>query len=158
MLSAGLRYFKDRIDADSIWRYELGMKSVLDEGRVLLEAAVFYNEWDNVAVRVPITPQINGLANSDGTRTYGLELNLLWQPIRALNLQVGGSWMDAVYAADVPGTPLLWATRMARSMPAGRPSLMQMMFSCATAPPIACNRAPLACVFVTTIEWAEDSY
>jgi len=98
------------IDADSIWSYELGMKSVLDEGRVLLEAAVFYNEWDKVAVRVPITPQINGLANSDGTRTHGLELNLLWQPVRDLSLQLAGSWMDAVYAADVPGTPLLKGT------------------------------------------------
>jgi iron complex outermembrane recepter protein len=94
------------IDADTIVTYELGMKSVFAEGKVLLEGAVFHSKWDKVAVRVPITPQINGLANSDGTTTNGVEANLVYQPNRALALQVGGSWIDAVYSEDVPDTLL----------------------------------------------------
>lgn len=98
------------IDADTIWTYELGMKSVLADGKLLLEGAVFHSDWDKVAVRVPITPEINGLANSDGTKTNGVELNVVYQPSRALTLQFGGSWIDATYSADVPGTPLFKGT------------------------------------------------
>ncbi len=94
------------IDADSIWTYELGMKSVLSEGRLLLEGAVFYSDWEGVAVRVPITPEINGLTNSDGTTNRGAELSLVYTPAPGLTLQVGGSYIDATYSADVPGTPL----------------------------------------------------
>jgi len=95
-----------QISADSIWTYELGAKSVLADGKVLLEGAVFYSDWEGVAVRVPITPEINGLTNSDGTRNKGVELSVTYNPVRALTLQFGGSWVDATYAADVPGTPL----------------------------------------------------
>jgi outer membrane receptor protein involved in Fe transport len=95
-----------QISADSIWTYELGAKSVLADGKLLLEGAVFYSDWEGVAVRVPITPEINGLTNSDGTRNKGVELSLTYNPIRALTLQFGGSWVDATYSADVPGTPL----------------------------------------------------
>jgi len=94
------------IDADTIVTYELGAKTTLADGKVLLEGALFRSNWDKVAVRVPITPQINGLANSDGTTTNGVELNLVYQPNQAWMLQVGGSWIDAVYAEDVPNTPL----------------------------------------------------
>ncbi|WP_203322180.1 TonB-dependent receptor [Pseudoxanthomonas beigongshangi] len=95
-----------QISADSIWTYELGAKSVLADGKLLLEGAVFYSDWEGVAVRVPITPEINGLTNSDGTRNKGVELSVTYNPVRALTLQFGGSWVDATYSADVPGTPL----------------------------------------------------
>lgn len=98
------------IDADSIWTYEVGAKAVLAEGMLLLEGAVFHSDWKDVAVRVPITPQINGLTNSDGTTTNGVEVNLVYQPLRDLTLQLGGSWVDATYSADVPGTPLFDGT------------------------------------------------
>jgi len=98
------------IDADTIVTYEIGMKSVLAEGKVLLEGALFHSKWDKVAVRVPITPEINGLANSDGTTTDGIEVNVAYQPDRNLTLQAGGSWVNAVYSEDVPDTPLFKGT------------------------------------------------
>jgi outer membrane receptor protein involved in Fe transport len=98
------------IDPDTIWTYELGAKSILAEGKVLLEGAIFYSDWEGVAVRVPITPQINGLANSDGTKNKGVELNIVYTPNGDLTLQAGGSYIDATYSADVPGTPLFKGT------------------------------------------------
>jgi len=94
------------INADSIWSYELGIKSMFAGGKVLLEGAVFYSDWKDVAVRVPITPALSGLTNSDGSTTRGIEWNLIWQPLRSFTLQTGASWMDARYSAAVPGTPL----------------------------------------------------
>ena len=98
------------IAPDSIMTYELGVKSLFAEGRLLLEAALFSSRWKDVAVRVPITDQINGLANSDGTRNVGVEANLVYNPSRNLTLQLGGSWIDATYSADVPDTPLFKGT------------------------------------------------
>src|SRR5690606_26707545 len=94
------------INPDSIMTYEVGVKSLLADDRLLLEAAVFHSDWKDVAVRVPITDQINGLANSEGTRNRGVEVNLVYNPTRDLTLQLGGSWIDAVYSADVTDTPL----------------------------------------------------
>jgi len=94
------------INADSIWSYELGVKSMFAGGKLLLEGALFYSDWNDVAVRVPITPALSGLTNSEGSTTRGIEWNLVWQPLRALTLQTGGSWMDAHYSAAVVGTPL----------------------------------------------------
>ncbi|MCD9032789.1 TonB-dependent receptor [Luteimonas sp. Y-2-2-4F] len=94
------------IDPDSIMTYEFGAKSLLLDGKVMLEGAIFYSDWKDVAVRVPITDTINGLANSDGTENKGVEANIVYTPNRALTLQIGGSLIDATYSEDVPGTPL----------------------------------------------------
>lgn len=98
------------LDPDSIQTYEIGAKALLADGRVSLEGAVFHSDWKGVAVRVPITAEINGLANSKGTENKGVELNLVYMPTRNLMLQVGGSWIDAVYVEDTPGTPLTKGT------------------------------------------------
>ena len=98
------------IDADTIWTYELGMKSLFADGKLLLEGALFYSDWEGVAVRVPITPEINGLINSDGTKTRGIEASVTYNPINALSLSFSGSYVDAEYSADVPGTPLFKGT------------------------------------------------
>ncbi len=94
------------IAPDSILTYELGAKSLLADGKLMLEGALFYSDWKDVAVRVPITSSINGLTNSKGTKNKGVEANLIYTPNASWMLQVGGSLVDATYAEDVPGTPL----------------------------------------------------
>ncbi len=94
------------IAPDSILTYELGAKSLLADGRLMLEGALFHSDWRDVAVRVPITTSINGLINAKGTENKGVEANLIYTPNASWMLQVGGSWVDAAYAEDVPGTPL----------------------------------------------------
>lgn len=94
------------IAPDSIWSYELGGKSVLAGGKMLLQGAIYHSDWKDVAVRVPITNQINGLANSKGTKTNGAEISATYKPIKPVELQVGAAYVHAVYAEDVVGTPL----------------------------------------------------
>lgn len=98
------------IDPDSIMTYEFGAKSLLLDGKLLLEGAIFFSDWKGVAVRVPITSTINGLANSKGTENKGVEFNMVYSPTRSLMLQFGGSLIDATYIEDVPGTPLFKGT------------------------------------------------
>ncbi|MGV8942446.1 MAG: TonB-dependent receptor domain-containing protein [Lysobacter sp.] len=98
------------VKPDSIRTYELGAKSSMLDDKVLVEGAVFYSDWQDVAVRVPVAPSINGLMNSEGTRTRGAEFNLYYTPSSALTLQMGGSVVDAVYVAPVPTTPIVRGT------------------------------------------------
>lgn len=95
-----------QIDPDSITTYELGAKSQFDDGRLVVEGDVFYSDWKKVAVRVPLNETFNGLINSRGTRNRGVEFNLTYSPTPSLTLQLGGSYIDAVYVADIPDTPL----------------------------------------------------
>lgn len=96
----------DKLNPDSILTYEIGGKSVLGNGTLMLEGALFHSNWKNVAVRVPINDNFNGLLNSQGTTNFGIEANLLYTPTPAWVLQIGGSWIEASYTEDVPDTPL----------------------------------------------------
>lgn len=93
---------------DSIWSYEIGAKAELFGRRLTLEAAAFYSDWKNVTVRIPIaTTGFNGLINSRGTRSRGIEFSLLARPVRGLSLTVAGAYIDAAYAAGVAGTGIV---------------------------------------------------
>lgn len=90
---------------DSIWSYELGGKASLWDRRLMLEGATYYSEWKDVAVRVPLgTTGLNGLINSDGTETMGVEASASFQATERWMFNVGASYADAQYAGDVPGT------------------------------------------------------
>ena len=90
---------------DSIWTYELGTKAVLLDKRMTVEAAVYHSDWKDVTVRIPIgTTGFNGLINSGGTKTDGVEASMALNVLPALTVTLAGSYTDARYAADVPGT------------------------------------------------------
>jgi outer membrane receptor protein involved in Fe transport len=92
------------IDPDRIVTAEVGGKWLLDEGRVLLEGALYQSRWHEVPVRVPINDSFNGILNSEGADIRGAEVGVTWSPVPALALQLETSWIDATYRADVPGT------------------------------------------------------
>jgi outer membrane receptor protein involved in Fe transport len=96
------------LSQDSIWTYEVGAKADLWDRKLTLEGALFYSDWKDVAVRIPIPrTSFNGLVNSDGTRTKGAELSLVAQPVPGLVLSAGGAYVDAEYVSDVPGTAII---------------------------------------------------
>ncbi|WP_232494689.1 TonB-dependent receptor [Novosphingobium kaempferiae] len=96
------------LSQDSIWTYEVGAKADLWGRRLTLEGAVFYSDWKDVAVRIPIPgTSFNGLINSDGTRTKGVELSLVAQPVKGLSLSAGGAYVDAEYVGAVDGTAIV---------------------------------------------------
>ncbi|MGP7795507.1 TonB-dependent receptor domain-containing protein [Sphingomonas sp. CLY1604] len=93
---------------DSIWTYELGGKAELFNRLLTVEAAVYYSDWKDVTVRIPIgTTGFNGLINSNGTITKGAELNLVLKPVTGLSLAANGSYNDATYSGAVAGTGIV---------------------------------------------------
>jgi iron complex outermembrane receptor protein len=96
------------IDQDTIWSYELGGKADLFGRKLSVEAAVYYNDWKDVGVRLPLgTTGFNGVVNSDGTETKGAEISLVARPTPDWTLTLGGSWVDATYTGPVPGTNIV---------------------------------------------------
>ncbi|MGS1080012.1 TonB-dependent receptor domain-containing protein [Pseudoxanthomonas beigongshangi] len=97
---------------DSLISYEIGLKQITAGGRVLVQGAAFHTRWRDLPVRVPINGTYNGLINSRGAIVQGLELGLSYAPAAQLRLELGATWIDAYYAADVPGTPLRRGTQV----------------------------------------------
>ncbi|MGV3730605.1 MAG: TonB-dependent receptor domain-containing protein [Sphingopyxis sp.] len=93
---------------DSIWSYEVGGKAELLDRTLTVEAALFYSDWKDVTVRIPIGDSgFNGLINSKGTTTKGAELSFVFAPVSGLSLTAGGSYVDATYAGAVPDTGIV---------------------------------------------------
>ncbi|HJP68153.1 MAG TPA: TonB-dependent receptor, partial [Sphingomicrobium sp.] len=93
---------------DFIWTYEVGAKADFLHGALTAEGAAFYSDWKDVTVRIPIsTTGFNGLTNSPGTHTKGVELALFARPVKGLSLAASGSLIDAHYIGAVPGTGIV---------------------------------------------------
>jgi iron complex outermembrane recepter protein len=101
-----------RIRPDQIVTTELGAKTLMDGGRLLVEAALFHSRWQDVPVRVPVTDVFNGLVNSDGARIRGIEFGLTYQPWDRLALQLESTLIDATYTTDVAGTSIRRGTQV----------------------------------------------
>ncbi|MGP7795577.1 TonB-dependent receptor [Sphingomonas sp. CLY1604] len=96
------------LDQDSIWTYEVGAKADLFERLMTIEGAVYYSDWKDVTVRIPIAQTgFNGLINSNGTKTKGAELNVVLRPAAGMSLNAGGSYNDATYSGAVAGTGIV---------------------------------------------------
>ena len=93
---------------DSIWSYEIGGKAELFNRLLTIEGALYYSDWKDVAVRIPIgATGFNGLINSNGTTTKGAELSIVLRPAAGLTLTASGSYVDATYSGAVPGTGIV---------------------------------------------------
>jgi outer membrane receptor protein involved in Fe transport len=89
------------VDSSKLTNYELGIKSTLDDHRLMLNAAVFDIEWD----KIQVTQGTNGLswlANAGSARSRGLEFSALYMPLPGLHLGLNGSYTDAVLTEDAP--------------------------------------------------------
>ena len=97
------------VEPEEMWSYEIGTKGVFADGAVTFEGAVFYNDWQDIQVLVVLEPVsgLAGLINGGTAETMGVELALGFAPIDGLDLRIAGSYVDAEYTEDIPGTPIV---------------------------------------------------
>jgi outer membrane receptor protein involved in Fe transport len=103
--------------SDSLIDYEAGVKSDLLDGRLSLDADIFYIDWSNIQLLTVINN--TGIdANGGSARSYGAEWNVQWQPVDNLILGWSGAYTDATLTADTPaivggksGDELPWAAK-----------------------------------------------
>lgn len=95
------------IDPEELWSYEVGAKGTFYGGRASLEAALFYNDWDDLQVPVAVTPQVRALVNAGSAETKGVELGLTLVPLEDLQVRVGGAYTGAEFTESVAGINIL---------------------------------------------------
>lgn len=83
---------------DSVWNYELGVRTEWLENTLELDGAVFYIDWEDP--QVPSTTggavPLNIIDNLDGARSAGAELGLRYAiPLPGLLLELGAAYTDA---------------------------------------------------------------
>ncbi|MEP7246373.1 MAG: TonB-dependent receptor, partial [Gammaproteobacteria bacterium] len=79
-------------EADSLWNYELGLKSSWFERRLTINTGVFVIDWSNIQVsgRDP-SGAFAFIGNAGAARVEGLEFEVFAAPVRGLDLSAGFS-------------------------------------------------------------------
>jgi iron complex outermembrane receptor protein len=91
------------IEPETLWSYEIGTKGMFMDGRAQFEAALFYNDWEDLQVPVVVTPQVRALVNGGTGVTRGVEAGLTFAPADGWTLNFTGAYTDAEFTEDVAG-------------------------------------------------------
>ena len=82
--------------SDSLWNYELGLKSSWLGGMLTADAAVFDIEWQNIQTSATTANGIfSFITNAGAARIRGTEVETTVRPIEGLTLNGGVSYTDA---------------------------------------------------------------
>lgn len=94
------------IDSDELDSYELGAKFAGADGRLNLDASVYYIDWTGLPTSA--SALCSGgvsyayVANAGAARSQGLEVQASYRLTPALTVNVGGSFIDAELTKDTP--------------------------------------------------------
>ena len=89
-------------DPDSIWNYELGIKTGLFDGKVTLNAAVFHIDWQDIqidkAINSVVVPPFQFIVvNGEDAHSTGIEADIYINPADGWEIVLGGSLIEAEF-------------------------------------------------------------
>jgi iron complex outermembrane receptor protein len=90
------------VNADKLTNYEVGLKTLLDDHRLLIDVAAFYIDWKDIQV-ITTNGVASYLVNGGTASSKGVELSTLYTPFEGLRLGLNGAYSDAKLTQDVPG-------------------------------------------------------
>ena len=79
------------------WSYEVGVKQTTAGGRLRANAAVFYNDYQQLQVQSFILPGVVDISNAASATIRGVEIEVAAAAWRGLRLAGNMSWLDATY-------------------------------------------------------------
>jgi len=92
------------VEADELTNYELGFKSIFMDGRALLNAAVFYIDWEDIQ-QARTFGGVSGLDNAGDAESQGIELESLFSVTPGLQLGLNFAYTDATLKSSPPDLP-----------------------------------------------------
>ncbi len=104
LAALGLDSFPTSFDPDSIWSYELGVKSAWLERGLALNAAIYHIDWNDIQQSVLLPCGITFTGNFGSAVSEGVELEMQYQSPTGLLLALGMAYNDAHLTSTVPGT------------------------------------------------------
>src|SRR5690606_38999356 len=91
-------------DSETNWTYELGAKSEWLDGRLLLTAAVFHIDWEDMqlsgASADPAFPS-SIIRNSGGATSNGFEVEARYAPGYGVSMGIGYAFSDPEFDSGV---------------------------------------------------------
>ena len=117
------------VDSEEVTAFELGSKSTLMDGRLQLNAALFYQDVSDkqgITYDSNAAAPVSRLISIGDADIYGVELELLAVPTDNLELSLGIGWFDSEISAD-PAYIIYSADNIARTLDGselGSPDLM----------------------------------
>ncbi|MGO9991163.1 MAG: TonB-dependent receptor [Steroidobacteraceae bacterium] len=92
---------------DKVWSYELGEKFRDSDGRVTINSAGYFENWQHIQQNIPLQCGFPFTGNAGDAHIYGAELEVNAVLVPGLVASVNGSWTHAQYIANaVPGTTI----------------------------------------------------
>ena len=91
------------VDSEEVTAFELGSKSTLMDGRLQLNAALFYQDVSDkqgITYDSNLAAPVSRLISLGDADIYGVELELLAVPTDNLELSLGIGWLDSEISAD----------------------------------------------------------
>lgn len=76
-------------NSDYIWNYELGFKSIWNDGKLITNAAAFLNQWGNLQQYRFLDCGWGYTSNVGAAQTTGLELDIRYKAIKELEINGG---------------------------------------------------------------------
>lgn len=80
---------------DSLWNYELGVRTNWFNRLLEWDATAFYIDWSNIQVRLGTPSGLAYATNAGKAASYGLENSVSWQPISGLSVQGSLTYLNA---------------------------------------------------------------
>ncbi|MBW8813935.1 MAG: TonB-dependent receptor [Caulobacterales bacterium] len=103
--SAGAFLAEPEAKPEFVNAYELGLKKTLLDGKLQVNAALYYLDYRDlqapVTVRIGPT-SVSQFVNVGKSRSDGLELDTIWQPVRAVRLMFDYSFNDTKILRSIP--------------------------------------------------------
>lgn len=90
-------------DSDSLWSYEMGAKTTLNDGTVFLNGALFHIDWNDIQQVKAYPCGFSQIINAGKARSNGFELELTALPVEQLILNFGLGYADAKIESENPG-------------------------------------------------------
>ncbi|MFT3761498.1 MAG: TonB-dependent receptor [Pseudoxanthomonas sp.] len=87
--------------SDKLWNYELGLRTNFLDRRLLLDAALFYIDWEDIQVRLLRPDNTTYGTNAGKARIYGLESSVSFDFTPDVNWRTNLTLLDAKLDEDV---------------------------------------------------------
>jgi iron complex outermembrane recepter protein len=115
--SLGLTQAPGSYGHDSLWNYEVGVKARVSP-QLAVNAALFDIHWTRLQQTFELpTCGFAFTANVGSARSYGTEIDLAYQPIQYLTVNLAGGYTNAVLTQTVASLPFIIAGERIEGVP-----------------------------------------
>jgi len=92
----------DGFDSESLWNYELGLKSIWADRTVVFNASAFFIDYQNMQASTRLNCGSSFTSNAGGAESKGIELEIQFAATDDLSFSFAGSYIDTELTDDLP--------------------------------------------------------